>query len=158
MRANQELVERFYKAFQNGDFRVMQECYHPQASFSDPVFENLSAIEVKAMWQMLLTSAKDLKVSFADVTADESRGIAKWEAWYTFSKTGRKVHNVITADLQFRDGLIFIHRDSFDFWRWSRQALGNTGLLMGWSPMVKNKVRSTARRGLEKFMKENPVR
>lgn len=155
MHPNRQLIERFYNAFQARDYRVMQDCYHPNASFSDPVFQQLSSAEAKAMWQMLVTSAKDLKVIHHHATADDSAGSVKWEAWYTFSRTGRKVHNVITAAMEFRDGRIYRHRDAFDFWKWSRQALGTSGLLLGWSPVVKNKVRSTARRGLEKFMREN---
>jgi len=156
MHPNQELIGRFYTAFQNGDYRVMQDCYHAEAAFSDPVFQQLSSSEARAMWHMLLAAAKDLRVSYHDATADDVRGSVKWEAWYTFSRTGRKVHNVITASFEFRDGRILRHHDSFDFWRWSRQALGTTGIVLGWSPVVKNKVRATARRGLEKFMRENP--
>ena len=157
MHANQELIGKFYKAFQAGDFRAMQECYHPQATFSDPVFQQLTSAEAKAMWRMLVTAAKDLKVSYHDATADVSKGSVRWEAWYTFTRTGRKVHNVITASFEFREGRIFRHDDSFDLWRWSRQALGMSGVLLGWSAVVRNKVRSTARRGLEKFMRENPA-
>src|SRR5437868_888017 len=78
------------------------------------------------------------------VVADDSAGSAHWEARYTFSTTGRFVHNIIDAKFTFRDGKIASHTDSFDFWRWSRQALGGAGLVLGWSPMLRNKVRATA--------------
>jgi ketosteroid isomerase-like protein len=156
MHANQQLIDLFYGAFRDGDYKLMQSCYHPQASFSDPVFQNLSAAQTRAMWQMLLMAAKDLKVSHRGAAADDKKGTVRWEAWYTFSKTGRKVHNVIDASMEFRDGRIIRHDDVFDFWRWSRQALGPTGLLLGWTPLVRDKVRSTAMRGLEKFMREHP--
>jgi ketosteroid isomerase-like protein len=152
---NEQLIERFYHAFSSADYRTMQECYHPEATFHDPVFQELGERELKAMWQMLLTSARDLKISYHDVKANDSDGSAHWEAWYTFSRTGRKVHNIIEASMQFRDGKIWHHEDQFDLWRWSRQALGVSGVLLGWSPLVVNKVRATAGRGLEKFMREN---
>ena len=38
-------------------------------------------------------------------------GRAHWEADYTFSSTGRKVHNVIDATFEFEGGLIRAHRD-----------------------------------------------
>ena len=44
------------------------------------------------------------------------------------------------------------HRDRFSFWRWSRQALGLPGVLLGWSPSLKRKVRSTAAGNLKKFL------
>jgi hypothetical protein len=130
----------------------MQNCYRDDATFSDPVFQNLSSAEVKAMWEMLVTSARDLKVEFKNVTANDTAGQCQWDAWYTFSKTGRRVHNVISASFQFREGKISRHVDRFGFWRWSRQALGMSGILLGWSPFLRNKVRGTARAGLMKFL------
>jgi ketosteroid isomerase-like protein len=155
MSANETLVRKFYTAFQQKDFLTMQSCYHPQATFSDPVFPNLSSTEVKAMWQMLLSASKDLRVTFDNIVVKDNSATCHWEAWYTFSRTGRPVHNVIDAQMEFRDGLIFRHKDYFNFYRWSKQALGISGLLLGWTPIVSNKVRDTARRGLDKFMRTN---
>jgi ketosteroid isomerase-like protein len=149
---NEELIRRFYDAFQAGDYRTMQDCYHHQATFKDPVFMNLNAAETKAMWKMLITSARDLRIAHSDVKANDTEGTARWDAWYTFSKTGRKVHNVIDASMQFRDGKIWHHEDRFDLWRWSRQAIGGAGMLFGWSALVTNPIRETARRSLNKFM------
>jgi hypothetical protein len=152
MSANAELIRKFYTAFQQKDFLTMQSCYHNAATFSDPVFKNLSSREVKAMWQMLLTSSKDLRITFDNVKAERDTGSCHWEAWYSFSRTGRKVHNVIDATMEFKDGLIYRHNDRFDFWRWSRQALGPSGLFLGWTPIVSNKVRATARKSLDRFL------
>ncbi|MDO8969867.1 MAG: nuclear transport factor 2 family protein, partial [Saprospiraceae bacterium] len=107
-----------------------------------------------AMWTMLVTAGKDLRIEFRDVRSEGNRGSAHWEAWYTFSKTGRKVHNIIEAQFEFKDGLIYRHTDQFDFARWSRQALGLTGWLLGWSGFLKNKVSSTAMKNLRRFMEK----
>lgn len=41
----------------------------------------------------------------------------------------RLVHNIIDAQFTFDlSGHIFIHRDSFNFWRWSSQAVSTPGL------------------------------
>ena len=147
-----ELIDRFYTAFQQGDYASMQACYHPQATFHDPVFQTLDSRQVKAMWQMLLTSARDLRITFSDVSAQGGTGSCQWHAHYTFSRTGRSVHNIVRSEFTFRDGLIFTQKDHFNFWRWSRQALGSSGLLLGWSPLVKNKVSKTAQQNLAKFL------
>jgi len=147
-----ELIHRFYTAFQQRDYATMQACYHPEAIFHDPVFETLDSRQVGAMWQMLLTSARDLRLTFGEVSAHDGTGSCVWHAYYTFTRTGRQVHNVVRSQFTFRDGLIFTQKDHFDFWRWSRQALGLSGLLLGWSPIVKNKVRATAQQGLTKFI------
>jgi hypothetical protein len=149
---NDQLISDFYTAFNSGDYIQMQQAYHADATFYDPVFQDLSAVQVKAMWQMLLTSSKDLKVICSEIKSNELSGSCRWDAWYTFSRTGRKVHNIIYARFQFKDGRIFRHEDRFNFWRWSRQALGFSGLLLGWTSAVRNKVRSTAKSSLDKFL------
>ncbi|MCA9925167.1 MAG: nuclear transport factor 2 family protein [Anaerolineales bacterium] len=154
MNQHQQLIESFYAAFQQRDYANMIACYHDEVRFSDPVFTDLRGLQAKAMWHMLCERGQDLQVTFRDVTAAEQMGQAHWEATYTFS-TGRKVHNVVDASFVFRNGLIVEHRDSFDLWRWTRMALGPTGMLLGWSPFVQNKVRQTAVSSLQKFISQN---
>jgi hypothetical protein len=62
------------------------------------------------------------------------------------------VHNDIRAEFRFEDGLIAEHRDSFSLYAWSRQALGPTGLLLGWTPVVRGRVQKEARAGLDEFL------
>lgn len=147
---HRQLIESFYQALQRRDGNAMAACYHPEATFEDEAFV-LSGSEPGDMWRMLTERGKDLRVEYRDVKADGDRGSAHWEAWYTFSGTGRKVHNIIDAEFEFKDGKIYRQRDRFNFWRWTRQALGPIGLLLGWSPMLRRKVRAQARKGLEAF-------
>jgi ketosteroid isomerase-like protein len=158
MQKNEELIIQFYTAFQAKDYQKMQRAYHDEAEFFDPVFGPLSSHQVKSMWQMLLSRSKDLKIAFSHVQASEKTGECHWEAWYTFSKTGRAVHNIIDAAFEFKDGRIYRHNDSFSLWRWSRQALGPTGLLLGWTPWVRNKVRATAAKSLSVYRGEQGSR
>ena len=51
-------------------------------------------------------------------------------------------------------GLILRHRDRFDFWGWSRQALGAPGWLLGWTPLLRNKVRAQAGARLRGFLEK----
>ena len=102
------------------------------------------------MWRMLCSVTREKgadvwQLRFSDVQADESGGRAHWDAHYRFSATGRIVDNSIDAQFGFGpDGRIVRHRDSFDFWRWSRQALGPPGWLLGWTPMLRAKLRAKA--------------
>ena len=82
-----------------------------------------------------------MTLEFRDIRADAATGSAHWEPRYTFSVTGRPVHNRIDSSFTFRDGLIHAQRDRFDLWRWSRMALGFKGALLGWTPMVRNAIR-----------------
>ena len=127
-------------------------CYHPDICFSDPVFPNLSGAEVGEMWRMLCSQAENFEVTFADIEADERTGKAHWEACYDFSATGRRVHNKIDAEFEFQDGKIIKHKDTFDFWKWSSQALGPVEFILGWTPLLRKKVQRQARERLAKFM------
>src|SRR6476646_11369304 len=151
MHQNAELIRKFYRSFGNHDASGMASCYHPAVKFSDEVFPDLEGPRAVAMWQMLCERGKDLKVQVRDIAADNSAGHAHWEAWYTFSATGRRVHNKVDAHFEFRDGKIIRHRDSFDFWAWSRQALGLVGWLLGWSGFLRKRVRSQAAKSLAAF-------
>ncbi len=149
---NDELIVRFYDAFARGDGDAMAACYAPAARFSDPVFTDLRGEEPGAMWRMLTGRAKDLEVRLAEHEAGAERGSAHWLADYTFTQTGRKVHNDVRATFRFADGLIIEHRDDFSFSAWSRQALGPVGLALGWTPLLQRRVRRRARGGLDEFM------
>jgi limonene-1,2-epoxide hydrolase len=152
MHPNAELLTGFYRAFAAKDGAAMASAYQPDAHFSDPVFTDLHGAEVGAMWRMLCSRATDLRVEASNISADELNGQAHWEAWYTFAKTGRKVHNVIDANFEFFDGKIIAHRDTFDLWRWTGMAMGLSGKMLGWTPFMQNAVRKEARAGLAKYM------
>ena len=133
----------------------MQRCYHADAVFNDEVFVNLNAAQVKAMWQMLLTAGGDLQLVFKNVEMTGDTASANWIATYTFSLTKRKVVNDIQARFQLKDGLIYRHHDQFDFYKWSRMAFGAKGVLLGWAPFFKNKIRQVVAQRLSAFMKKN---
>jgi hypothetical protein len=152
MNANENLIAKFYTAFANADAKTMSECYHPKVHFIDPAFGLLKENQVSDMWKMLLLKSKgNIKIEFSDVKADENTGAAKWVATYNFSKTNRKVINKISAEFMFQDGLIIKHIDSFDVWKWSKQAFGLTGYLLGWTGFFQNKIKEQALLSLKKF-------
>jgi ketosteroid isomerase-like protein len=148
---NDELIERFYAAFNRGDGEAMAASYLPEARFCDPVFGDLTGAEAGDMWRMLTGRAADLHVELAEHRADDTSGSARWIATYTFAQTGRRVVNDIQASFRFADGLIAEHVDAFGFWTWSRQALGTPGLLLGWTPLLRGKVSAQARKGLADY-------
>ncbi|MBT9560361.1 MAG: nuclear transport factor 2 family protein [Myxococcales bacterium] len=152
MHPNAALIERFYAAFGARDAEAMAACYHPNATFSDPAFGKLAGDRPAMMWRMLTSRASDLVVTASAIQADDSKGSAHWEATYTFAATKRKVHNVIDATFTFKDGLILSHDDVFDFHRWSKQALGAPGYLLGWTSFLQNTVRKRALGELERYI------
>jgi ketosteroid isomerase-like protein len=155
MSAHTELIQRFYEALRKGDGASMAASYHPEARFSDPVFPDLDARHVRGMWRMF-TEKGGVDVIASNVQASGDRGLAHWDARYNFSATGRPVLNRIDAQFEFKDGKIFRHKDHFDFWKWSRQALGTKGALLGWTPIVRGAVQKRAARNLAAFLERSP--
>jgi ketosteroid isomerase-like protein len=154
--ANAALVETLYGALARRDGAAMAGCYAPDAAFDDPVF-CLRGAAVGAMWSMLCERGRDLQVSWRDVAADDARGSASWEARYTFAATGRPVHNRIASAFTFVDGRIATQRDSFDFARWSRMAIGPLARVPGLRPFVQRSVRRKARATLDAWMARDAI-
>ncbi len=154
---NEKLIRDFYAAFALRDADGMARCYHPDIVFTDPAFPLLKGNDAGAMWRMLVSRGKDLQLTLVEASADDDGGRAIWEARYTFSQTGRPVVNRIRAAFAFRDGLIVRHVDQFPFWKWSRQALGPIGVLLGWSGPLKSLVRKKAAASLAAFIAKNPA-
>lgn len=153
MSCNQEVVERFYNAFQRLDYAAMQSCYSEDIIFNDPAFGILRGDDAKAMWEMLCRNAKNFSLTYSNIQLlDDEYTTCQWIANYTFSKTGRKVVNSIKAHMRIKDGKIIEHTDQFDIWKWSRQALGLPGWILGWSGYMKSKIRVNAHKSLDKFI------
>ncbi len=104
--SNTELIERFYRAFQNLDADAMAACYAPDIRFQDPAFGPLHGREVGDMWRMLLGHASDFTLAVDGIETLGQSASAHAVARYTYSATGRFVVNDIRTRFAIRDGLI----------------------------------------------------
>ncbi len=152
MTPHEKLIDDFYSAFHRKDHEAMAACYHPQVVFNDPVFSNLKGWKAAAMWRMLCERGKDLELTYSDLSADEQKGSARWEAHYTFSQTGRLVHNKILASFEFLEQKIVKHTDSFDLHHWMGMALGAKGKIIRWIPPLREMVKSKAVTSLDRYI------
>ncbi len=146
-------IEQFYRAFNNLDAEKMVSRYHKDVIFEDPAFGVLKGERATNMWKMLCASqkGKEFKVHVTHLESSAEVTTATWEAFYVFSKTGRKIHNIVHAEFRFKEGKIISHKDTFDLYKWSKQALGTKGLILGWTPFFKNKLQIQTNRLLSNF-------
>ena len=152
---NEEVIHRFYSAFQKLDYRTMQDCYRIDVLFSDPVFGLLQNGEPQAMWEMLCTRATDFSLRYGNIKQiDDEYVSCDWVAHYHFSASKRKIVNRITAHFRIVDGKITEHTDQFSLYKWSKQAFGLSGFLFGWSSWMQNRIRHNARASLKNFIKK----
>ena len=152
MNPSEQVIEEFYAAFAAHNVKTMASCYHPEIQFVDPVFGTLNGEEVTKMWHMLIERSNGhLQIEFSNVVSNDVSGSADWTAHYIFSSTKRPVVNEVHSTFIFKDGLIFRQVDEFDMWKWSRQAFGFSGFLMGWTGYMHGKIQKQAREALKRY-------
>lgn len=135
---NEEIITKFYNAFTNHNAEIMASFYDDNIEFEDPAFGILKGKKAKIMWKMLIEISKgNLNISFDNIKSDKNFGSVDWKAEYIFSQTKRKVVNNVHAEFEFQNGKIIKHKDSFDFYKWSCQALGIIGCFVGKSKIFK---------------------
>ncbi|MBL7731985.1 MAG: nuclear transport factor 2 family protein [Chitinophagaceae bacterium] len=155
MHPHTAVITKFYTAFNRLDHATMNSCYSEDIQFSDPAFGFLQGDEVRYMWEMLCTNAKDFSLTFNDIELlDEEYATCKWTAKYTFSKTNRKVVNHIKAFMRLKDGKIIEHSDAFKISKWAAQALGWKGELFGWMGWMQRNIQKNARKSLVAFIEK----
>jgi limonene-1,2-epoxide hydrolase len=149
-------IDKFYQAFHNLDAEKMVSLYHPDIEFEDPAFGKLKGERAKNMWRMLCHSltGKDFRISYNVSYFECENANANWEAFYTFSQTGNKVHNKISASFILKDGLIIKHLDDFDLYDWSKQAMGLKGFLLGNTSFFKKKLNQRTNKLLDNFERD----
>ena len=153
MDVNEALINKFYSAFQQKDYRTMNSCYSNDIVFYDPAFEILRGDEARTMWEMLCKNAKDVSLTYGNIIKlDDEYYTCDWTATYTFSKTGRTVVNSVRANMRFANGEIIEHSDAFSLHKWASQALGFTGKLVGWNSFFQRKIKNQAKKNLLKFI------
>jgi len=153
-----EIASNFYSAFAKGDAETMTSLYADAVEFEDPAFGKLKGSEAKMMWQMLIERSKgNLKVSYEVSETTKNTAKVNWTAVYPFSKTGRMVTNHIEATLVIENGRIIQHTDHFNLWKWSRQAMGWKGYLLGWTPFFRKKLQQQTRKMLQQYMGHQPL-
>jgi hypothetical protein len=158
---SRETLERYFAAFGNLDAATMQSCYAENARFEDPIFRLAGARQIGGMWRMLCSELRlrgigQWKLEVEEIRTRGDQGRVRWRARYPFGSPERKVHNRVYSRFDFDDkGLIVRQRDAFSFWNWSRQAIGTSGLLFGWTPTLRARVQMKAGQQLARYMEKN---
>lgn len=150
-----QIADKFYNAFSNHNSSEMINLYHEDVIFSDPAFGILKGDRAKKMWDMLLSNDQsNLTIQYQIIESSDHDATIKWIAKYRFGPSKRSVVNHVTARLKIDKGKIVEHQDSFNLWKWSKQALGISGLLLGWTSFMRNKIQQKTNHTLDKFINQ----
>jgi predicted SnoaL-like aldol condensation-catalyzing enzyme len=150
--ANTILLDRLFTSLDGHDHAAMAGCYGTAAKFSDIAFCLEGRKQIHAMWHMICEG--DIRAKFHIVDADNHSAQVNVTDDYTFSSTGRKVHNVIQSRFRFQDGVIIEHQDSCDARAWAAMALGGaSGWFAGRFHLLRSK---KAHEKLDAFVARHP--
>ena len=149
-----DTLKKFTEHLSHLEADALVSLYHDDIIFEDPAFGRLKGERVKDMWRLLLGRKKEtqLEINVLDFESDGLTGTASWEAKYIFNVTGRKVHNKITSTFELKDGLIVKQDDKFDLYKWSKQAMGLTGTLVGWTKFFQHNLQGKTEYMLDTFI------
>ena len=149
---NADLLHRLFTGLSHHDHGEMASCYHQDAAFRDIAFDLIGKKQIHAMWHMI--SETDIRPTFHVVRADEERGVVKLVDDYTFTSTGKPVHNIIVSNFRFQGGRIIDHQDVCDARAWASMALGGpVGFFAGRFRILRS---FQARRLLRSFIAKHP--
>lgn len=155
---NARLINDFYSAFQKRDAQKMADCYHEQIAFNDPAFGTLNGAEAAMMWKMLCKSANDLRVEYEIRSITENTARVRWEAFYSYGKDKRKVHNKVNAELEIADDKIIRHTDKYSLWKWAAQTMGLNGMLIGGTPFFRKRLQKQSKEMLQRFLSRSKTK
>lgn len=129
----------------------MLDYYHKNVVYDDVGFGKQKGENAKAVWQFLIENVdKNAVITFSNIQTFATTGQVNWSTTYYFGK--RKIKNNITATFRFQDDKIIYHKDDYSLWKWSQQAFGILGYLIGWSPVFHWLIRWQMQQNLRTFI------
>ena len=152
MKDYNSVLNEFFIAFTNHDVETMLSYYHKDIIYDDIGFGKQKGENAKAVWYFLLGKVdKNAVITFSNIQITKNKGQVNWTTKYTFGK--RKIINQVTATFHFKDGKIIYHKDDYSLWKWSQQAFGIVGYLIGWSWLFSWFIRWQMQQLLRNFIK-----
>jgi hypothetical protein len=154
---DRETIYHLYNCLQDRNIDGMLSCYHPNVVFHDPVFGELKRERLFYMWRMLLSRmGSNAKIEIQNVYALNKKATCSWSADYEYGRSKKKIHNEINSNFKFEGNRIISQSDSFDLYKWSKQANGLVGFLFGWTPTMQNMIVKQSNQFLDYYISKHP--
>lgn len=156
MSNNKGIVEIFFKAFSEADYRQMSDCYADDIIYSDPVFGLMQGDDVRKMWQMICKGARNLSVQYSGIEElDEMYVTCLYKVSYYFELTQKHICYSAKAFMKIEEGKITEHSDGYRLSSFISNAYGIKGKLLSWSGYMKKSVQNRYRTLLQNFASTN---
>ena len=142
-----DIIESFFKALQNRDFKKMESCYDRNIQYFDPLYGFLKKNEVMYMWKLFYLPLQEFNMSFENMK-DEGEGYYSIQYEFSFfnQHVNRQLTRKIKSHIRIVNGLIAEQSNAFRIHEWCKQENGIIGVLIGWNKYYQNKIKLRARR------------
>lgn len=139
-------TEEFFRDIKRGSSEKVVAAYLPDAVLDNPVIGHVAGDDIRHLWTTFLHRTREHRLEFTLTSVVGTKVLVDWTTQHEFFETGRPIALSGTSELTFADGHIKLHRDTFDWRKWLRQALGPSGLILSYLPGAKAFLRSETRR------------
>ncbi len=156
---SESTIRRFLDALGRHDGAALSGCYHPAATFSDPIHPDVRNGRIDALWQYRLARLDTVETEILSMSGDDRKARMRWTARWRRRGGGRsrRVHRLtLESTFTFWDERIARQVDAFAPWAYLRQTCGVQGLLTGWWPGALPGQQARAADALDRFIMERP--
>lgn len=113
-----ERIERIFNQLRADNTEILNDFYHPDVHFLDPIGEIRGLEEMKAYYRGMYKNVNEIRFDFPDHTVQADTHFATWIMTYSVDQLngGRDIVVSGVSDIRFdpETNLVIYHRDYFD--------------------------------------------
>lgn len=153
---NKEVVEDFFRGFDDLDAERMISCLADDIVYNDPIYGILNGEDVRSLWKMRCKDLSGLSLEIIEFKElDHEYATCKWRSSFFSKSAARQVDMVVTSFMKLRNGKIAEHSDAYKLSDWLAKAYGVTGVFLGWTGWMKKREQKKFHGLLEKFIENS---
>lgn len=117
VKTNSEKLKDFYFNLNKNTLNLVDEFYHPQADFADPIGKMKGAQALRKYYGNLYENVKEVRFEFKEIIESDNRVVAVWLMYLKTDKlNGGEIFTVEGNSVVHFDsnGMAIYHRDYFD--------------------------------------------
>jgi hypothetical protein len=115
--SHQEKVKYFFDHLSKDNMKLVDEFYHPQVEFIDPVGEMKGSDKIKLYYTNMYQNVKELRFEFTNFIQSENQIVAVWKMHLKTDKLNSGEAYAVDGNSVIRfdeSGKAIYHRDYFD--------------------------------------------
>ena len=155
---NKNIVEKFYTAFSNKDYKSIFYSLSENIIYHDPIYGLLEGDVVRWLWQMRCERLHNASFKFWDIEAlDHEYMTCQWQIQYFNNASGADVVMKGKAYMRVIDGKITEQSEGYRLSDWLAISHGWMGKLFGWTGYMQRKEKKKFAEMLNRYIKSQSL-